>query len=62
MLQEAEGKRDLTLIATGSEVSLAVEAAKALTAAGKKVAVVSLPSFDLFEAQSKEYRASVLGA
>ncbi len=62
VLQEADGKRDLTLIATGSEVSLAVEAAKALTAIGKKAAVVSLPSFDLFEAQSKEYRASVLGS
>jgi transketolase len=61
VLQEAEGKRDVTLIATGSEVSLAVEAAKALAAEGKRAAVISLPSFDLFEKQDAAYRAAVLG-
>ena len=48
------------LIATGSEVFLAVESQKALAAEGIDVSVVSLPSFDLFEAQSDEYKASVL--
>ncbi|MGX7351486.1 transketolase [Enterococcus canis] len=48
------------LIATGSEVGLAVEAQKALAEQGKDVSVVSLPSFDLFDAQSAEYKESVL--
>jgi transketolase len=61
VLAEAEGSRDITLIATGSEISLALNAAKALAAEGLQAAVVSLPSFDLFEAQSEDYRASVLG-
>lgn len=51
---------DGILIATGSEVNLAVQAQKELKAVGKDVAVVSLPSFDLFEAQSAEYKESVL--
>ena len=48
------------LIATGSEVSLAVEAQQKLAEEGFDVSVVSLPSFDLFEAQSDEYKESVL--
>lgn len=48
------------LIATGSEVDLAVKAQAELQKAGKDVSVVSLPSFDLFEAQSAEYKESVL--
>ena len=48
------------LIATGSEVFLATEAQKALTAEGMDVSVVSMPSMDLFEAQSAEYKESVL--
>ena len=48
------------LIATGSEVNLAVEAQKALAEQGKDVSVVSMPSFDLFEKQSVEYKESVL--
>ena len=48
------------LIATGSEVNLAVEAQAKLAEAGVDVSVVSLPSFDLFEAQSEEYKESVL--
>ncbi|TSB44833.1 transketolase [Alkalicoccobacillus porphyridii] len=48
------------LIATGSEVSLAINAQKALAEEGIDVSVVSLPSFDLFEAQSAEYKESVL--
>ena len=48
------------LLATGSEVSLAVEAQKALLAEGIQVSVVSMPSWDRFEVQSKEYKESVL--
>ena len=53
--------RDVTLIATGTEVALAVTAAEALQARGLAVAVVSMPSWELFEAQSATYRAEVLG-
>jgi transketolase len=48
------------LIATGSEVNLAVQAQKELAAQGKDVSVVSMPSFDLFEKQSADYKESVL--
>ncbi|OJG35028.1 transketolase [Enterococcus devriesei] len=48
------------LIATGSEVALAMEAQKTLKAAGKDVSVVSMPSFDLFEKQDDAYKESVL--
>ena len=48
------------MIATGSEVNLAIDAQKALAEEGVDVSVVSLPSFDLFEAQSSEYKESVL--
>ena len=58
--QFGEG-RDLTILATGTEVSLAVEAAEALAADGRAVAVVSMPSWELFEAQPADYRAKVLG-
>ena len=53
--------RDVTLIATGSEVGLAVEAAEALGKDGIKAAVVSMPSFELFAAQSEAYEMAVLG-
>ncbi len=53
--------RDLTLIATGTEVELAVDAAEALAAEGLGVAVVSMPSWELFETQPDDYRAEVLG-
>jgi transketolase len=62
VLREPEGERDVTLLATGSEVAIALEAAKLLELLGKRVAVVSMPSFELFAAQSSEYRASVLGS
>ena len=61
VLAEAEGPRQATLIATGSEVSLAMEARAKLAAEGIQTAVVSLPCWDLFEAQDAEYRAAVLG-
>jgi len=57
-----EGDPELILIATGSEVGLAVEAFEELTAAGVRPRVVSLPSFHLFERQPDEYRESVLPA
>ncbi|WP_405403665.1 transketolase [Paracoccus sp. Ld10] len=58
--QFGEG-RDVTLIATGTEVAIAVTAAEAMAAEGMAVAVVSMPSWELFEAQSADYRAQVLG-
>ncbi|HVY42784.1 MAG TPA: transketolase [Hyphomicrobiaceae bacterium] len=61
VLREASGKRDVTLLATGSEVGLAVAAADALAKDGVAAAVVSLPSFELFRAQSDAYRDQVLG-
>jgi transketolase len=59
---EPEGGRDVTLIATGSEVSIALEAAKLLAQDSVRAAVVSAPCFDLFRQQSHEYRAEVLGS
>ncbi|WP_291291635.1 transketolase [Enterococcus sp.] len=56
----SKGASDGILIATGSEVSLAIKAQKELLKQGRDVTVVSLPSFDLFEKQSKEYQESVL--
>ncbi|MCV2447789.1 transketolase [Paracoccus sp. DMF] len=58
--QFGEG-RDVTLIATGTEVALAVEAAEALHAEGLSVAVVSMPSWELFDAQPEAYRNATLG-
>ncbi|HGZ7836391.1 transketolase, partial [Vibrio parahaemolyticus] len=49
ILKDSEGKPELILIATGSEVELAVKAAEQLTAEGKKVRVVSMPSTDAFD-------------
>jgi transketolase len=60
VLADAEGRPDVVLIATGSEVSLAVEARKLLASRGVKARVVSLPSWELFEEQPREYRESVL--
>ncbi len=57
---DCEDGFEYVLIATGSEVNLALEAAKLLRAEGKKVRVVSMPSRELFLAQSKEYQESVI--
>ena len=62
VLAEADGARRVTLIATGSEVQLALEARKALQADGIGAAVVSLPCWALFDAQSADYRDAVLGS
>ncbi len=56
------GHRDVTLIATGSEVEIAMEAAKLLAADKLDAAVVSMPSFELFARQPKDYRDRVLGS
>lgn len=55
-----EGTPDLILIGTGSEVGLCVTAAEQLTSEGKKVRVVSMPSWELFAAQDAAYQESVL--
>ncbi|WP_210473815.1 transketolase [Vibrio crassostreae] len=60
ILKDCEGKPELIIIATGSEVELAVEAAAQLTAEGKAVRVVSMPATDAFDKQDAEYRESVL--
>jgi transketolase len=62
VLHEPEGGRAVTLIGTGSEVTLAVRAAELLAAAGISAAVVSAPCFSLFAQQHDDYRARVLGA
>ncbi len=62
VLIEPRAPRDVTLIGTGSELALAVEAAKALEGEGIRAAVVSMPCFELFEAQSEDYRNAVLGS
>jgi transketolase len=61
VLRETDGPRDLTFLATGSEVELAVKAAETLKGEGIKAAVVSMPCWALFERQTPEYRAEVLG-
>src|SRR5437868_5870730 len=59
---EPAGRRDVTLIATGSEVSLALAAAQTLTSEGIRAAVVSAPCFELFQRQAPAYRRAVLGS
>ena len=60
ILKDCADKPELILIATGSEVELAVNAAEKLTAEGKQVRVVSMPSTDAFDKQDEAYRESVL--
>ena len=62
ILSDCTGTPDLILIGTGSELQLAIAAGEKLTAEGVKVRVVSLPSWELFEQQSAEYRVKVLPA
>jgi len=61
-LRDCDGTPDAILIATGSEVELAMGAADALSAKGRKVRVVSMPSSETFDAQDAAYRESVLPA
>jgi transketolase len=62
VLAEADGPRAATLIASGSEVSIALEARQILAREGIPAAVVSLPSWELFAAQDEDLQAQVLGA
>ncbi|PPD38803.1 MAG: transketolase [Methylobacter sp.] len=60
VLVESEGAPDAIIIATGSEVELAVKAAEQLKASGKNIRVVSMPSTNIFDAQDVAYKESVL--
>lgn len=60
ILSDSEGQPDAIIIATGSEVELAVKAAEEIRAKGKKIRVVSMISTNVFDAQDAEYRESVL--
>jgi len=60
ILQDSDGSPDAILIATGSEVSLAIESANQLVEQGKKVRVVSMPSAEVFEQQDAAYKQQVL--
>ena len=60
VLMREQGELDAIIIATGSEVALAVEAAARLTEAGKGVRVVSMPCAEVFEAQEAGYREAVM--
>jgi transketolase len=59
-LADADGKRQVILLATGSEVEIALAAREALQAEGIGTRVVSMPSWELFEAQDEAYRRKVL--
>jgi transketolase len=60
VLKDCDGTPELILMATGSEVQLAVAAAEKLTTGGRRVRVVSLPNLGLFAAQDASYRDAVL--
>jgi transketolase len=60
VLQDCDGTPDAIIIGTGSEVALAVDAAKQLTEEGKKIRVVSMPCTEAFDEQDQEYKDSVL--
>jgi transketolase len=61
ILADSEGPRQVTLLATGSEVHLALAARDTLKSKGVAAAVVSMPCWELFDKQDAAYRASVLG-
>jgi transketolase len=62
VLFDCKGTPEAIIIGTGSEIGLAMDAAKVLTEKGRKVRVVSMPSTDVFDAQDESYRESVLPA
>ena len=62
ILRNVRGARDITVMATGSEVAIALDAADVLKDQGYNVAVVSMPCWELFDHQSDQYRQSVLGS
>ncbi|MCI0381781.1 MAG: transketolase [Chlamydiae bacterium] len=59
--KESKPRLDFTLLATGSELSLALDVAKALEKRNKSVRVISMPCWEIFEKQSEKYKESVLG-
>lgn len=59
VLKDSDGTPDIILIATGSEVSITLQAAEKLNSEGIKARTVSFPSWELFEAQSDDYKESV---
>lgn len=61
VISKANGKRQATIIATGSEVSIAIEAQSKLREEGIETAVVSMPCTELFDQQPEQYRKQVLG-
>ena len=61
IVKNATGKPDFMLMATGSELSLVMEVSEALERLGKKVRVISIPCWSLFEQESASYRESILG-
>ena len=61
VISEADGEAKVTLISTGSEVSIAIEAQQKLKEKGISAKVVSMPGFELFAAQDKKYQQQVLG-
>ena len=61
-MRDCEGAAQILLVATGSEVELAMSAADALSADGVAVRVVSMPCLEVFEAQTDDYREQVLPA
>jgi transketolase len=60
ILKDSAGQPDAIIIATGSEVELAMGAAETLSARGKNIRVVSMPSTNVFDAQDQAYRDAVL--
>ena len=62
VLRDTDSSPDAIIIATGSEVALAMDAAEELAGKGKNIRVVSMPSVDAFEAQDAAYQESVLPA
>lgn len=62
ILRNVRGARDITVMATGSEVAIALDAADVLKDQGYNVTVVSMPCWELFDQQSDQYRQSVLGS
>jgi transketolase len=62
LLRAPDGRRDFTLLASGSEVEIALVAAEQLEGRGLRVAVVSMPCWELFRQQPSDYRQNVLGS
>ena len=61
IVKKEKKQPDVTLVATGSEVKLALECAEALQTLGKDVRVISMPCWELFESQDKEYKETIFG-